>query len=198
MKRYYLFLLLITGLSMNGFAQRMPDYGLNRVRLTDSDRTIVAEIIPVGSSPRVQLDKTYYWYNAGRIHHLQGGFSGSLLNGAYLENYPNKNLRVQGVFESGLKNGEWKEWDESGVLLRAITWKDGTKDGKFAFYKPDGSLLESGHHKSNELDGAITFYEGKDSLKVVHYKKGKQLPDDRRSFFKKINPFKKKTTAASK
>src|SRR5258708_1659280 len=123
MKRILLILLLLT--SGSAYAQKLPDIGLNKVRIIESDKTIVAEIYPAGSKPNIKTDLYYFWYSANMIHATQGGFSGSLLNGQYTAYYLNKNLKEQGSFKKGLKNGVWKTWNEDGTLNQASTWKDG-------------------------------------------------------------------------
>jgi len=123
MKRILLLLLLLT--SGSAYAQKLPDIGLNKVHITEGDKTIVAEIYPLGSNPKVKADLYYYWCNANMIHSTQGGFSGTLLNGHYTEYYLNKNLKEQGAFKKGLKDGIWKTWSEDGTLNQASIWKDG-------------------------------------------------------------------------
>jgi hypothetical protein len=183
------FLILFT---LPAFAQKMPDYGLHKIRITDTGKTIVAEVIPVTSMPDVKSTLQYYWYAANTIHILQGGFSGQLLNGSYREFYLNKNLSKEGDYKKGLKNGQWNEWTESGVLKSSITWDNGVKSGKFSFFNPDGSLKQSGYYRQNELNGTVRSYLGKDSVQNIHYKKGKIVPDNPRSFFKRFPIFKKK------
>jgi len=107
------------------YAQKMPDRGFNKVRVTDSGLTIMAEIIPVDHPPKAKPGIYYFWYGANLIHATQGGYSGKLLNGEYDEYYQNKNLKQKGVFKKGLKDGDWKTWNEDGSLSRLATWKNG-------------------------------------------------------------------------
>jgi hypothetical protein len=109
------------------YCQKLPAYDLNRVRITQADRTIVAETDPVSSPPSINPQLFYYWYGANTIHMTQGGFSGKLLNGLYTEYYINKNLKEQGSFKKGLKNGIWKSWNEDGSLVATKNWKHGSE-----------------------------------------------------------------------
>jgi len=109
------------------YSQKLPDFGLNKVRITQPDKIIVAEIEPVSSSPSIKSNLSYYWYNANTIHISQGGFSGKLLNGLYTEYYTNKNLKEQGNFKKGLKDGVWKSWNEEGILTSVTNWKLGSE-----------------------------------------------------------------------
>src|SRR3978361_1257752 len=84
-------------------AQKLPDFGLNRIRIAQVDKIIQAEIDPVSSEPSVKSKLVYYWYSANAIHITQGGFSGKLLNGIYTEYYLDRNLKEQGRFKKGLK-----------------------------------------------------------------------------------------------
>jgi len=112
-------------LSISANAQKLPDFGFNKVRLAESDKTILAETAPVNSNPKAKANLFYYWYGANEIHVTQGGFSGKLLNGSYTEFYLNKNLEEQGSFKKGLKNGTWKRWNEDGTLNQVTQWKNG-------------------------------------------------------------------------
>jgi antitoxin component YwqK of YwqJK toxin-antitoxin module len=120
-----IFTLLLFLFSGHLYAQKMPDYGLYRVRLADSDKTIEAEYNPVDHLPSIKSDLFYYWYNASHVHSTQGGYSGQLLNGLYTEYYPNRNLKEQGVFKKGLKDGLWKSWNKDGTLNRVTSWNKG-------------------------------------------------------------------------
>jgi antitoxin component YwqK of YwqJK toxin-antitoxin module len=184
----FLFLLVYSG----AFGQKMPDYGLHKIRIADTDRTILAEIIPVNSNPEPQSELTYYWYATNKVHVLQGGYSGRLLNGTYTETYLNHNPRTQGTFKKGLKDGTWKDWDERGTLIQVVNWRNGIRSGAFSFFNQDGRLKESGEYRFNELNGPVVFHEGPDSTRTVYYSNGKALNGKPRSFFNKINIFKKK------
>jgi antitoxin component YwqK of YwqJK toxin-antitoxin module len=107
------------------YSQKLPDYGLYRIRITEPDKVIVAGIDPVSSSLTAKPKLFYYWYSANTIHSSQGGFSGKLLNGEYTEYYPDRNLKEQGTFKNGLKEGVWKTWDKDGTLLTTVEWKKG-------------------------------------------------------------------------
>ncbi|BAU54904.1 toxin-antitoxin system YwqK family antitoxin [Mucilaginibacter gotjawali] len=120
-----LFILLLFLFSGHLYAQKLPDYGLYRARLTDSGKTIEAEYNPIDHLPSIKSNLFYYWYNASRVHSTQGGYSGQLLNGLYTEYYPNRNLKEQGVFKKGLKDGLWKSWNKDGTLKQATNWHKG-------------------------------------------------------------------------
>jgi len=106
-------------------AQVYPDYGLTKIRLTDSGRTIELEINPVKHEPVVKTSLFYYWYSANQLHVTQGGYGGQLLNGAFTEYYQNKNLKEQGSFKRGLKDGVWKSWNTDGTLKQVVKWEEG-------------------------------------------------------------------------
>jgi hypothetical protein len=123
MKKIIIALLLLVPLLAS--AQKMPDMGLNKFRINEPDKTIVAETNEVSSAPTPKPGLFYFWYSANMIHSTQGGFSGTLLNGMYTEYYLNKNLKEQGIFKKGLKDGAWKSWKEDGTLSETVTWKKG-------------------------------------------------------------------------
>lgn len=107
------------------YAQDLPDYGLNRVRIITSDQSVVAELNPVSVHVATKATLHYYWYSANAIHETQGGYSGRLLDGLYTAYYPNKNLKEQGRFKKGLKDGVWKYWKADGALQSTANWKKG-------------------------------------------------------------------------
>jgi len=121
----YIIAIFLCSFSIAALAQKMPDEGFNKVRITLSDLTILAEINPVSSNPTVKSNLFYFWYEANAIHSTQGGFSGKLLNGLYSEYYPERNLKRQGSFKKGLKSGLWKSWNRDGTLAELTKWKMG-------------------------------------------------------------------------
>jgi len=125
MKNIVLFFLCF--LCFRAFSQKLPDYGLNKVRIIQSDKIIVAEIDPISSDPSIKPNLAYYWYSANAVHTTQGGFSGKLLNGQYSEYYPDKNLKEQGEFKKGLKDGIWRSWNDDGTIAVMTSWKHGTE-----------------------------------------------------------------------
>ncbi|GAB3909915.1 toxin-antitoxin system YwqK family antitoxin [Mucilaginibacter boryungensis] len=180
-------------------AQKLPEIGTN-VRIIESDKTIVAEIKAVNSTPSMNPEKIYYWYGSNNIHHTQGGYSGHLLNGAYNEYYLNKNLKEQGTYTKGLKSGVWKSWSENGALKQLFTYNKGVKSGPFYLYDDLGKVTQAGNYDENELEGKVKFYS-KDSVAVVKYKHGKPMPNQHiKSFWDKLNFLKKhpKTTEKPK
>jgi antitoxin component YwqK of YwqJK toxin-antitoxin module len=171
-------------------AQKLPDMGLYKIYVSETDRDIRAEINPVESGPNVQTDRSYYWYSSGKIKITQGGYSGKLLNGQYNEFYLNKNLKEQGEFKKGLKSGLWKSWTENGKLVQAINWKNGVKNGGFESYDEKGDLKQKGNYANDVLDGRQITYYRRDSVQVVNYKDGKPVPKAS-SFWHKLNILKK-------
>lgn len=193
-----LFILFLTWLPLFSMAQKIPDYGLHQVRINDTDKTILAEILPVKTMSQVRSELDYYWYGANRIHRQQGGFSGQLLNGTYQEYYQNKSLKTQGAFEKGLRNGVWKDWNENGRLSLLTTWDNGLRSGRFSLYNTEGKVIQSGSYVRDRLDGPVTFNAGTDSLKIIRYKKGQPVPPKSGTFLKRINIFKKHTQKSIK
>jgi hypothetical protein len=122
-----IFILVFSLLCHTVYCQKLPAYDLNRIRISQPDKTIVAETDPVSSTPSIKPLLLYYWYSANTIHISQGGFSGKLLNGLYTEYYTNKNLKEQGNFKKGLKDGVWKSWNEGGTLTSVTNWKHGSE-----------------------------------------------------------------------
>lgn len=121
----FIILLFFCFFSIGAYAQDMPSYLLDKVRIVQLDQTIVAELQPVSVNIAAKPNLQYYWYSANIIHETQGGYSGRLLDGLYTAYYPNKNLKEQGRFKKGLKDGLWKAWKEDGSLQSTSNWKKG-------------------------------------------------------------------------
>ncbi|MCC8409348.1 hypothetical protein LJ707_10425 [Mucilaginibacter sp. UR6-1] len=192
MKKLIYILMLVCPVMVN--AQIVPTDAFQKVRLTQGDRMLLAEIKPVSSNPKAKPGLWYSWYSASQINTTQGGFSGKLLNGEYKEWYLNKNLKEQGQFDRGLKSGIWKTWREDGTLSATYTWKNGQHNGPFAVYNEKGLPQTQGSYHNDLLDGKIKNYVNADSAEVTRYKDGKVvLPKrDSSSFLRRINIFKHK------
>jgi antitoxin component YwqK of YwqJK toxin-antitoxin module len=150
-------LLLVFLWPLLGQAQKIPDFGFNKVRIADGDKIIQAEILPVAGVPGTRPHLVYYWYSANVIHTTQGGFSGRLLNGSYTEYYTNKNLEEQGTFNKGLKNGVWKIWADNGLLTATYTWNNGVRSGHFVVYDEQGRVKQSGKYRNDAID-SVSFW----------------------------------------
>jgi antitoxin component YwqK of YwqJK toxin-antitoxin module len=162
------FLLLIVIVPMFCYGQKLPDSGFDKIRIVGADKIIQAEIDPVSSDPSLKSNRLYYWYSSNAIHATQGSFSGTLLNGSYDEYYLNKSLKEQGQFNKGSKAGVWRDWTENGTLVQWYTWKKGIKSGKFELFDEQGSVKQKGRYKNGVF------------------------VNDSRSFWQKLNIFKKK------
>lgn len=91
-------------------------------------------------------DKYYTWYSRDSIYQTKGDFSGKLLNGTYVELYPNRALKLKGTYKQGLKEGVWKSWYPSGKMESMTTWDAGSKNGKFRKYDQEGKMSEEGSY----------------------------------------------------
>lgn len=190
MKKILILLFFLSGIAK---AQKIPSTGFDKIRIAETNRTVQADLKPVTSDPEMESDRLYYWYSGNTIHSTQGGYSGRLLNGAYLEYYLNKNLKEMGTFKKGLKDDIWKSWNENGILTQLYTWKDGVKSGEFNLFDDTGKLKQVGYYKNDLLEGNVKSYDKDNKLTIVNYHKGRETPAKHSSsIFKKINIFKKK------
>lgn len=186
-------LILLFFLSENVLAQKLPSTGFDKIRIAEPNRTIQADLKPVTSNPEMEPDRLYYWYSGNSIHTTQGGYSGRLLNGVYLEYYLNKNLKEMGAFKKGLKDDIWKSWNENGILTQFHTWKNGVKSGEFNLFDDAGKLKQSGTYKNDLLEGKAKSYDKDNKLTMISYHKGVIVPvKSPSSILKKVNIFKKK------
>jgi len=165
----------------------MPDYGLYKIHLTDSGKTIIAEI-NLASEKQADPKLYYHWYTADGIHVTQGGYEGKLLNGTYNEYYLNKNIKVQGTYLHGLQHSTWKSWNANGFLTGIYSWDKGVLNGEYRLFDGKGRLTEQGNYKQGLLNGIRTSYLSADSIKQAKYENGKPVPLPTSSFWSKLNP----------
>jgi hypothetical protein len=171
-------------------AQKMPDYGFDRVRITQEDKVLQFETLPVKGHPVPKPELWYFWYSANQIQNTQGGYSGKLLNGDYRSYYLNKNLMEQGTFSAGLKDGAWKSWTANGILREIISWRDGLVTGEFSKYDDKGKLLISGRYKNGVMDGPIQSAGAGDTVITTWYKAGTII--EHKPLLKRIHLFQRK------
>ncbi len=93
-----------------------------------------------GKEHKVKLNETYFWYKSNRVIQTVGGYQGKLLNGYYIESYPNGQLKLKGYFCIGQQCGEWKYWNEEGQLERVENWKANQLHGKVTYFKDTGEV----------------------------------------------------------
>jgi antitoxin component YwqK of YwqJK toxin-antitoxin module len=160
-------LLLICLFPLFTCAQKLPDFGLDKVHIVNDGQNIQAETIPVNSEPELHNNRFYYWYSSNKIHSTQGGYSGRLLNGNYKEFYPDKTLKEEGDFKEGLKDGIWKDWNPHGDLSQQYTWKKGLLSGKFIICDEKGYIKQSGKYHDGVLmvKDSVSFWHKLDFFK---------------------------------
>jgi len=189
-------ILVLLCLTYQSYGQKMPDYGLYNVHISDTGRAIRLQLIPVESLPRPKPGLDYYWFGSNIIHRQQGGYSGKLLNGTYEEYYQDRNLKVQGNYAEGLKDGLWKSWYSNGHLSEEVHWNKGELSGGFTYYDASGRMIKSGKYDGGRIEGTMITNPGTDSVKQIRYRRGIVMPKKENKFLKKINIFKRKNAAA--
>lgn len=185
-------------MTLRAYGQREPDYGLYNVHIIDTAHNIQIQVIPVEHLPEARTTLFYYWYASNHIHVQQGGYSGKLLNGSYVEYDKERNVREQGTFSKGLKNGTWKKWNTNGNLLVTEVWDKGLRSGPFTEFDAKGKAMRSGYYKNGTLDGVLTTRLGGDSVKYTRYRQGIEVKEKPKNFFEKLNIFRKRDTTKTK
>lgn len=166
-----LLFLFITGFASNSSSQTseytkiLENQGITLH--TDDNHKLVFHVKELKSRPN--HEKTYYWYDARRIHISQGGYSGKVLHGTFTDYFPNQSLHKKGVFKNGHKIGVWNDWNEQGELLKWSTWKKNEETGLYMIYDGVGNITESGTLSAGLKDGKIYHYSLSDSLPSLKY-----------------------------
>jgi antitoxin component YwqK of YwqJK toxin-antitoxin module len=145
-----------------------------KITLTRNDTTVVAGILADLKLESVQKDAFYYWYSNAGVFSNQGGFSGNLLHGEYIEYEQNGSLILKGYFDRGLKNGTWVYWYPSGQKKKEMVYKDGSLNGKLFVYSDNGKIRYKAEYKNDRLDGTESLLKN-DTLYNITYRNGTQL-----------------------
>jgi antitoxin component YwqK of YwqJK toxin-antitoxin module len=143
------------------------------IMLRDSNLTMKVHILNTAPDKlKCSDDLTYYYHHKGGIHQSQGGYTGSLLDGAWESHFSSNVLSTQGIFEQGLKSGTWRYWQPNGKLLREEAWKAGKLHGHFVEYDTDGYPAKMGRYRKGQLHGAVSMLEGGKVVERNRYRKG--------------------------
>lgn len=100
--------------------------------------------------PKIALNETYFWYKPDRIVQTVGGFQGQLLNGYYIESYPNGQLKLKGSFCKGQQCKVWKYWSEEGKLERVENWKQNQLNGEVLYMNVKGEIQQKKEYKKGK------------------------------------------------
>ena len=171
------------------------DMYMNRTVTVDHDTIkIVMGILEESIEIKPDYRLYYYWYKSGDVKRTRGDFSGKILQGSYLEYFPDKSLRMKGEFALGLKNGEWKEWIPNGELVSISNWLKGIKHGIYREFDPEGYLIKEGVYKKGLKQGTWIYYEKEEIAKKVNFKDGLAVNHEQ----EEISSKKKKKSKRSK
>lgn len=144
-----------------------------KISLSRGDTTVVAGILADVKIDEVNPSVYYYWYANGNIFLNQGGYSGNLLHGAYVEYGTDGSLLLKGAYERGLKSGHWIYWYADGSLREIIEYEGGLLEGKTTRYTTDGRILFSAEYRNNRLHGEMITVLS-DTLYSLSYRKGRE------------------------
>jgi hypothetical protein len=121
------------------------------VRFASEDRTVQAQVLNEPGHIVALSDRDYFWCIGQRLMITQGGYSGDLLDGAYVAYHPNGQLMTKGCLSNGLRTGTWLEWNEQGRLLQSTNWKGGLKHGPALAMDSAGGKPAEQHYRRGKL-----------------------------------------------
>jgi antitoxin component YwqK of YwqJK toxin-antitoxin module len=142
-----------------------------KVSLYRGDTSIVAGILSDVGIDKVEPEVYYYWYGHEQINANQGGYSGHLLDGEYLEYGPSGKLLLKGTYVKGKRTGQWISWYKAGAIRETREYEDGLLEGRTIRYSPDGRIIYSADCRHHILHGEMTTVLN-DTLYMIKYKKG--------------------------
>jgi len=147
---------------------------LRKVSINKEDTMVLASILTGTKTYKVHNDIFYYWYSSGKIYQNQGGYSGNLLHGEYIELDKPGNMIVKGNFHFGIKDGVWNYWHSDGSIKEITRWKNGCKTGYSVKYSPSGEIIFKGNYRKGRKNGMVFFIENDESFKA-YYHGGKEI-----------------------
>jgi len=145
-----------------------------KITILKGDTTVVAGILADLKLETIQPGVFYYWYSNTGIYSNQGGFSGNVLHGDYLEYDQEGNLITKGYFNKGLKSGTWVYWYNSGARKLIIDYNEGVQEGSEFKYSEAGKLKYSAEFKAGEMHGIQNIFKT-DSTIINKYRNGKLI-----------------------
>ena len=151
---------------------------IRKISMDRGDTSVVAGILADVRIDKVDPNVFYYWYGHGHINANQGGYSGHLLHGEYLEYGPSGKMLLKGTYDRGVRSGHWIYWYAMGAILETREYEDGMLEGKTLRYSPDGRIIHSAEYRKNRLDGEVTTVIN-DTVFQIKFKKGvekKRIP----------------------
>jgi len=135
------------------------------------DTSIVADILSDLTTEEVEPGVFYYWFGQGQINANQGGYSGHLLHGEYLEYGPSGKMLLKGTHDKGVRSGRWIYWYKAGSVRETREYEGGMLEGNTIRYSPDGRIIHSAEYRDNRLHGDMTTVLN-DTVFQIKYKKG--------------------------
>jgi len=149
-----------------------------KISLFRGDTSVVAGILADVRIDKVNPDVFYYWYGHGQINANQGGYSGHLLHGEYLEYGPSGKMILKGTYERGVRSGHWIYWYKAGAIRETRDYENGLLEGRIIRYSPEGKIIHSAEYHQHLLHGEMTTVLD-DTIFQIKYKKGiekKRIP----------------------
>lgn len=142
-----------------------------KVSLYRGDTTVVACIMADLHIDKVDPGIFYYWYGHEQINANQGGYSGHLLHGEYLEYGPSGKMLLKGNYDEGQRTGRWIYWYKAGAIRETREYVDGMLEGSTIRFSPEGKIIYSAEYRHHQLHGEMTRVEN-DTLFQIKFKKG--------------------------
>jgi antitoxin component YwqK of YwqJK toxin-antitoxin module len=82
-----------------------------------------------------------------------------IMDGPYVEKYPDGQVRIEGVIKNGERNGQWTAYYPDGTKQSEDFFEDGKKNGKTATFYKNGKVRYIGYFKWDKPDGDWAFYD---------------------------------------
>lgn len=104
------------------------------------------------TDPYVLLDESYLT-RRDNLNVIRGAFDalrlntptiGMMIQGDYVQWYPEGGKWTQGAFAAGLKNGVWQEWNPSGQLITRGEYQAGKRKGIWTQWSMSGQKCQEG------------------------------------------------------
>ena len=93
-----------------------------------------------------------------------------VINGPYIEHFPNGNLLIEGTMRDAKRVGVWRSYHLDGRIASESNYVYGAKEGKTASWYENGQIRYIGYYHNDEASAKWLFYlENGELEKEVDY-----------------------------
>src|SRR6185369_7119791 len=83
----------------------------------------------------------------------------AMVDGPYVEKYPNGQIKIEGKIKNGTRFGQWKSYYPNGTAYSESYYEDGKLNGKSATFYKNGRVRYIGYYTWSKPSGSWQFFD---------------------------------------